>query len=78
MKKFSILLLALLCFSCQEHSKQRHYSDANDRSQKIQYVKDNRTELCFVYNVIENGHFVTYDVFTNVPCTPEVEALIGK
>jgi len=38
------------------------------------YFKDTRTNLCFV----SEGLGRNYAVMTNVPCTPEVLALIGK
>lgn len=45
----------------------------------ISYYKDPRTGLCFVDNEMTTGQLaVTYDIFSYVPCTPEVEKLIGK
>lgn len=38
------------------------------------YIKDKRTNLCFVRNVVYTSP--NSFVYTNVPCTPEVEKLI--
>jgi hypothetical protein len=67
MKK--ILLCLLLVMGCEVQKPQ-------DEVQTIEYYKDSRTGLCFVNNSINNGHWMVYHVYSNVPCTPEVEKLI--
>ena len=53
----------MLCVGC---------SSATEEVNEISYYKDERTKLCFAYNRTYGGN----PVFTNVPCTPEVELLI--
>jgi hypothetical protein len=74
MKKFLIVSLFLL--GCDEQTKKDWFPPVEDRASHIMYVKDKRTNLCFAYNGVNNGHGFTEDVFTSVPCTPEVERLI--
>ncbi len=72
------ILLCLLLISCNEDSRESFrkevFPTAHEEAQRIFYVKDNRTNLCFVRNSILTD--VNSVVFTNVPCTPEVEKLI--
>lgn len=71
MKKILMLLCLVGCMPTgPEYTKQE--------VQTIEYYKDTRTNLCFVRNVVENSNAFSYNVFTNVPCTPEVERLIAK
>lgn len=51
-------------------------ASAKEEVNSFSYYKDTRTNLCFVVSGINNGHMVTYHVYSNVPCTPEVEKLI--
>jgi hypothetical protein len=51
-----------------------HFSTSDEEVKQLEYYKDTRTGLCFVENVTYYG----YDVFANVPCTPEVERLIKQ
>lgn len=75
MKK--ILLLCLLLLACDEETRRRMNPTPQEEAQEIHYVKDNRTGLCFVYNSIGmSAQGGGGDVYTNVPCTPEVEKLI--
>lgn len=72
MKK--IFLLLLLC-SCGRLG----LPTPENRVKNISYYKDPRTGLCFVDNEMTAGQVgVTDDIFSYVPCTPEVEKLIGK
>lgn len=61
---------------CTEHARSELFPDTAQRVSEITYVKDKRTNLCFAHNSVNNGHGFAYDVFVNVPCTPEVESLI--
>ena len=70
-------VLFLLCLvACSPQAREDFFPPANKRVAQITYVKDTRTNLCFVHNEVTMPNMVSYDVFTNVPCTPEVEALI--
>lgn len=62
---------------CTEESRKEWFPSASEAAQTIRYVKDNRTGLCFVYNAVStsNGGGTIY---TNVPCSPEVERLVEK
>jgi hypothetical protein len=75
MKK--VLLLVLCLFGCSEQTRHEMFPSPQESAQGIHYVKDNRTGLCFVYNSIGmSAQGGGGDVYTNVPCTPEVEKLI--
>lgn len=63
--KYFILLLALAACEIETPST---------KADSIVYVKDSRTDLCFVITHTYGG----YSQFNNVPCTPEVERLISK
>ena len=72
MKKFLLVFLLMGC-------DQKLIPTPQGRVQYIRYYKDERTGLCFVDNTVNNGH-VPFDdhIYTNVPCSPEVEKLIQK
>ena len=70
-------LFFLLCLvACSQQERDNFFPSLNKRAGQITYVKDSRTNLCFVYNEVTNSNLGSYDIFTNVPCTPEVEELI--
>ena len=72
MKKLFVLC-ALALFGC-DHGGVNNFS----RSEEIttfSYTKDARTGLCFITSPVSVDLF-TYRVYSNVPCTPEVEKLI--
>jgi len=74
MKKI-LLLIGLL--GCSEETKHRLFPTPQESAQDILYVKDNRTGLCFVYNGIGgSAQGGGGNVYTNGPCTPEVEGRI--
>lgn len=76
MKKI-ILLMCFTLLACDEETRKRMNPTPQEEAQGIHYVKDNRTGLCFVYNSIGmSAQGGGGDVYTNVPCTPAVEALI--
>lgn len=72
------ILLCLLVLSCNEGSREDFRKEVfptiQEEAQRITYVKDKRTNLCFVRNSVLTD--VSSVVFTNVPCTSEVEKLI--
>ena len=71
--------LFLLCLlGCTEQSRQEFFPPVEKRVTQITYVQDPRTNLCFVNNEVSNAEIGSSDVFTNVPCTPEVLKLVGK
>lgn len=69
MKKLLVLLCLVGCGMTGP-------AETKQEVQSVQYYKDNRTGLCFVRNTVTNSNAFTDNVFCNVPCTPEVEALI--
>lgn len=76
MKK--ILFLSLFLLSCKEIRKELLIT-GNEEVQSIRYVKDHRTGLCFVFNYVAPTAYGGGGlVFTNVPCSPEVEKLLEK
>lgn len=79
MRLLKVMIISLLLCGCDAAKLDKEFFPTPQESaQKINYVKDNRTGLCFVYNPVNNGHGFTQDVYTNVPCTPEVEGLLVK
>jgi len=78
--KYILIILTLLTASCEtDHERKVRltndevnefalYTD-NTRDYHIHYSKDKRTNLCFAYHELSFNNAV----FTNVPCTPEVE-----
>jgi hypothetical protein len=71
MKKILLLLCLVSCgVSGQAETKKE--------AQSLDYYKDNKTNLCFVRNSVCNTNGICYNIFTNVPCTPEVENLLIK
>ncbi len=85
MKYISILLLLSL-FGCtpetQEEKIQRKLAVGTVKVNSVAYYKDSRTNLCFAFawgggTFISGGNGSTGGpVFTNVPCTPEVEKMV--
>jgi hypothetical protein len=66
--RYAVLFLVVLVCGCDERvSNQRKTFD-------LTYTKDYRTGLCFA--VLGLGY--NHGVVTNVPCSPEVEALIAN
>lgn len=75
MKKILLCLFLLGCDEPSRESIRKQVSPTiHERAQEIFYTKDERTGLCFAYNSILTD--VNSYVFSNVPCTPEVEKLI--
>lgn len=67
----------MLCFmGCSEATRKDLFPSRAESANRILYVKDTRTGLCFVSNEILTD--INSIVLTNVPCTPEVEKLLLK
>lgn len=69
MKKLLVLLLLLVGCETSEQVAKR-------KANYLFYYKDIRTNLCFVDNVVYNHYGVDSHVFSNVPCSDEVEKII--
>lgn len=80
---FGVMFLVLFAFaSCSNSSREAHkqaqkmqeenYSQTV--SDELIYTKDARTNLCFAAFGVKYANAL----MTNVPCTEEVEKLIGK
>ena len=76
--KIAIISLPLFLMACDEKARAKAFPSEYERAQDLSYVKDERTNLCFVHNYVQNSNLGTYHIFVNVPCTPEVEKLIHK
>lgn len=74
--KLTIISLVLVC--CTESSRADMFPSDAQKAQRLIYVKDNRTNLCFVRSYVMNSSMGSYDIYANVPCTPEVERLLVK
>jgi len=68
-----IILFFLNLDSCTDPSFRSSKQNVNHLS----YYKDYRTNLCFVKNEIHTENAFIDEVFVNVPCTSEVEKLVG-
>lgn len=71
-----VVIISLLLVGCSEESRRELFPNATERAQQLDYYKDKRTNLCFVHNSVTNSNGFSRDIYTNVPCTPEVEKLI--
>lgn len=73
MKKLTVILLLCLvgCGPTNVH-------ETHEEAQTLEYYKDTRTNLCFVRNHVTNSNGLSDNIFTSVPCTPEVEKLLLK
>lgn len=72
-----MIALILKNIDYQNHlseSRAALFPTTKEVAQQIVYVKDERTGLCFVHNLVYTD--INSDVFTYVPCTPEVIKLI--
>lgn len=64
-----ILSLSLGLLSC---------TSSQEEVEELRYYKDHRTNLCFVHNSVTSSNGFTYDLYTYVPCTSEVEKIIEE
>lgn len=76
--KVMLVSLLLVLAACDEKARAKAFPSEYERAQNLSYVKDERTNLCYVHNYVQNSNLGTYHIFTNVPCTPEVEKLLSK
>ncbi len=67
------LLFALLLVSGCEVNQ-----PTKDNKVEFRYVKDDKTNLCFIDNTVDSTTLITYHIYSSVPCSPEVEKLIKK
>jgi len=75
MKTITAILIACCLIACDvpaDKEETPSVSATHYASIYFTYFKDTRTNLCFVSEALGR----TYAVMTNVPCTPEVLALI--
>jgi hypothetical protein len=81
MKKIWLIAAFLVVLAgCGQNPSKVDYSTAKAFVDKLTYFKDTRTNVCYAVvasrgdgEAHQNGFTITY-----VPCTPEVEAQIGK
>jgi PBP1b-binding outer membrane lipoprotein LpoB len=78
MRLLKVVIISLVLTGCSEKAMNEAFPSEYQRAQNLSYVKDERTNLCFVHNYVQNSSLGTYHIFTNVPCSPEVEKLIKK
>ena len=79
MRLLKLTIISLLLMACDE-PKTNNGEKLSPTAQNVGYVKDERTGLCFVDNVVHDGYYglgFTH-VYSNVPCSPEVERLLVK
>jgi hypothetical protein len=70
------LLLCLFLVACNE--TQQGAPAPEQKGVQLSYVKDRRTNLCFALSYVGEYPIGTATIFTNVPCSSEVEQLISK
>ena len=70
MKKHLLLLCLIGCIPT-------NIIETKQEVQSVEYYQDARTNLCFVRNIVTNSQGFSDNVFTYVPCTPEVEKVIA-
>lgn len=75
MKK--LIIFCLLLFACTPETRKEFAPTPDEEANRIRYYKDNRTGLCFASSEVSEYPIGTAEVFTNVPCTPEVEKLLN-
>jgi hypothetical protein len=79
MRLLKVSSLCLLLLGCNESARKEFFPTPTENAQRILYVKDQRTGLCFVFNSVgASAQGGGGDVYTNVPCSPEVERLINE
>jgi hypothetical protein len=72
MKKLFILLALSGCIGATGPE------ETHKQTQTLEYYKDMRTNLCFVRNSVTDSNGFSENIFSNVPCTPEVEKLVVR
>jgi hypothetical protein len=72
----TILLVSLCLLGCNSLQEKTFPTTSEEVNQLI-YYKDQRTQLCFIENDVPTSPF-SATIFSNVPCTPEVEKLISE
>ena len=83
MKRVRVILLMsslTLLGACNQAPSKMNTTDANEIASRLTYIKDTRVNQCFavvasrhIAQVTQNGFSITW-----VPCSPEVDSLIGK
>ncbi len=68
MRTLLILIACLLLASCQTDNTKPSEAGLNDVVEKIRYVKDSRTGLCFAVVMGFNGHLSSIPSIATVPC----------
>lgn len=78
LKAASLVFMGILIGSLGacEAARAGIFPSLREKANKITYTKDDRTTLCYAHNVVQDDHGLNWDVFTNVPCSQEVERLI--
>lgn len=82
LKASSILFLVVSAIGCDPPTHEQTVAKAEQVSKEaadnITYTKDKRTGLCFTVTHIAEYPIGSASVYNNVPCSAEVEALLGK
>ncbi len=78
MRLLKVMTISLLLVGCDEQTRKDMFPTPAEEAAQVHYYKDPRTNLCFVRSYVNEYPMGTATIFTNVPCTPEVEKLISK
>ncbi len=78
MRLLKVMIISLVLVCCSEQSRADFFPSEGQKAQNLIYVRDNRTGLCFVRSYVTNSSMGSYDIYSNVPCSPAVESLLQK
>lgn len=70
--------LAGLIVGCNESTRKEMFPSDAEQTNRLRYFKDNRTNLCFTLSLVSEYPAGTANIYSYVPCTPEVEKLLIK
>jgi len=75
----ALIVIALLGLAgCDLHPAHIMQEAQKNEVNTLEYAKDDRTGYCFVVSSIASYPIGTDRVYSQVPCSPEVEALLAK
>ena len=76
--KTLIILTLLGLAGCDVHPVQAMQEAQKNEVNSLDYAKDQRTGFCFVVSRVASYPIGTDRIYSQVPCSPEVEALLPK
>lgn len=75
----TLIVIALLStIGCNAETRKSLAPTTEEKAGMVKYVKDPRTNLCFAVSWVSEYPIGQADIYSNVPCSPEVEKLVSK